>query len=80
MKFGAALLLLALLVSPVAGQNAPTPSFIVKPPGTTVEDCVKGCKKCGSGKNPDCVRNFCGGLPHRKLGMPRVPIVYPGYS
>jgi hypothetical protein len=80
MKFGAALLLLALLVSPVAGQYAPYPSFITKPPGMTFEDCFKGCKKCGSGKNPDCVKNFCGGLPHRKPGAPRVPIVCPSYS
>jgi hypothetical protein len=80
MKSGPVLVLLALFVSPAAAQNAPYPAFNTRPPGLKYEDCVAGCKKCGSGQNPDCILNFCSGLPRRKPSDPPVPINCPNYD
>ena len=77
------LLLVGLAISPALAQKAdeqtpkqPTLTEQMRP-GVTYEDCVTRCEKCGSGKNPDCVRNFCTGYPHRKPGEAPLPVVCP---
>lgn len=43
-------------------QEASQPSRIEQiRPRITHEDCVTRCKKCGSGKNPRCLKYFCTG-------------------
>ena len=77
------LLLVGLAISPAwaqdgKGQAQKQPTLIQQArPGVTYEDCVARCNKCGSGMNPDCVRNFCTGYPHRKRGATPLPVVCP---
>ena len=75
MRCAIGLLLVGLAISPALGQNAKEPTFLEQMrPGVSYEDCVTRCKKCGSGKNPDCVKNFCAGHPHRKQGAKPLPV------
>ena len=83
MKRLVALLLFGLLLAPAFArtQTPPQPPLIQQVhPGVTYEDCVERCKKCGTGKNPDCVKNFCTGYPHRKRGAAPLPVVCPSYD
>ena len=82
MKFVGAMVLIGLVLSPAFGQEVVPRSQV--PPSqrnlgseVTYEDCVARCEKCGSGKNPNCMRNFCGGKPHRKPGAAPLPVVCP---
>jgi hypothetical protein len=45
--------------------------------GITYEDCVARCEKCGSRRDPDCVKNTCTGYPHRQPGAAPLPVVCP---
>ena len=81
MKRLVALLPLGLLLAPAFAQTPPQPPLIQQiRPGVTYEDCVARCKKCGTGKNPDCVKNFCTGYPRRKPGVAPLPVVCPSYD
>lgn len=77
------LLLVGLAISPalaqkVKEQTPKQPTLIEQTrPGVTYEDCATRCEKCGSGRNPDCVKNFCTGYPHRKPGAEPLPVVCP---
>lgn len=76
-----AMLTLALSVGPAIAQKTSPPPLIAQiRPGVTYEDCVERCKKCGSGRNPHCIKYFCTGYPHRKPGVPPLPVVCPQYS
>ncbi len=69
------LLLVGLAISPAVAQTAKEPTLQERlRPGVTYEDCVTRCKQCGSGKNPDCVKNFCTGYAHRKPGAKPLPV------
>jgi hypothetical protein len=82
MKPLCAMVLIGLLFSPAFGQT-PVPRSQVPPSqgnlgsAVTYEDCVTRCKKCGSGQNPECIREFCSGYPHRKRGAKPLPVVCP---
>jgi hypothetical protein len=83
MRYVIGLLLVGLAVSPALAQKAneqtpKQPAFIAHiGPGATYEDCVTRCERCESGRNPDCVKNFCTAYPHRKPGEAPLPVVCP---
>jgi hypothetical protein len=75
------LFLVGLAISPASAQQTKKPSLMEQMrPNVTYEDCVTRCEKCGSGKNPDCVRNFCAGHPRRKPGVGPLPVECPSYG
>jgi hypothetical protein len=69
MRLVAGLLFVGLTIGPAVAQNAKEPTQEQKEPtlmeqmraGVSYENCVARCEKCGSGRNPDCVKNFCAG-------------------
>jgi hypothetical protein len=77
------LLLVGLAISSALAQKAneqtpKQPALIEQMRhGVTYENCVTRSEKCGSGRNPDCVRNYCTGYPHRKPGEAPLPVVCP---
>ena len=77
------LLLVGLVLNQVSAQkaNEQTPkrpaAVSHMGPGATYEDCVARCEKCGSDRNPDCVKNFCTSYPHRQPGAAPLPVVCP---
>jgi hypothetical protein len=83
MRYVTGVLLVGLAISPALAQkvNEQTPKQPVPTEQTgwvlTYEDCVTRCAKCASGRNPDCVRNFCSGKPHRQPGASPLPVVCP---
>jgi hypothetical protein len=86
MKLVRTLVLLGFVISPAFAQNAPqapqSPSSAGATDkdwraGVTYEDCETRCKECGTGRNPDCVKNFCTGYPRRKPGAAPLPVVCP---
>lgn len=82
MKHAVGLLVAGLLVSPTLAQKSHREPMLIEKmrPGVTYEDCVTRCHKCGSGKNPYCIKNFCTGYPHRKAGAAPLPVICPQYS
>jgi hypothetical protein len=75
------LLIVGLAISPASAQKAKEPTLMEQiRPGVTYEDCATRCEKCGSGKNPDCVKNFCTGHPRRKPGATPLPVECPSYG
>lgn len=86
MKCAIMLVFVAFLMNPAFAQNtsqappnAPKASGGLRPE-VTYEDCETRCKQCGTGRNPDCVRNFCTGYPRRKPGAAPLPVVCPQYG
>lgn len=81
MRCAIGLLLIGLAISPALAQKGKEPTLMEQiRPGVSYEDCVARCAKCGSGQNPDCVKNFCTGHPRRKPGVPPLPIECPSYG
>ncbi|EHR01105.1 hypothetical protein Bra471DRAFT_01790 [Bradyrhizobium sp. WSM471] len=82
MKYAIGLLLAGLLVGSALAQKSHREPMLIEQirPGVTYEDCVTRCQKCGSGKNPYCIKNFCTGYPPRKPGAAPLPVVCPQYS
>jgi hypothetical protein len=71
MKFVGAMVLIGLVLSPAFGQEVVPRSQV--PPSqrnlgseVTYEDCVARCEKCGSGKNPNCMRTAGGNLTENR--------------
>ncbi|QIO32976.1 hypothetical protein [Bradyrhizobium sp. 1(2017)] len=83
MKLNIALISLGVagIIGPaIAQEKAPKTLQEQRRPGVTYEDCVERCNKCGSGKNPDCVKNFCTGYEHRKPGVKPLPVTCMDYG
>jgi hypothetical protein len=81
-RYAIGFLLTQLAISPVLAQKDKGPPTLIEQmrPAITYEDCETRCKECGSGRNPECVKNFCTGYPRRKPGAAPLPVVCPGYG
>jgi hypothetical protein len=80
MRHVTGLILVGLIIGPALAETAKdstAPNEKTSPDAVTYEDCVARCEKCKSRRNPDCVKNFCTGYPHRQPGAGPLPVVCP---
>jgi hypothetical protein len=80
MRHVTGLILVGLTIGPALAETAKDSAATnekTSPNAVTYEDCVARCEKCKSRRNPDCVKNFCAGYPHRQPGAGPLPVVCP---